>query len=310
MKNLFFSNIELKILSLIIALTLWFVVRGEQRAEVFLQVKVELKNTPNYLIVTSQNADKIKIRVNGPKALISKIDEKYFKPFECDLTGASAGEQSFRIIPSIFKVEKGLEVLDLAPKEIKVTLEMIVKKELPIEPSFSEKLLHGYELEGYDIYPESIKVMGPQSQLYEVTVVKTAPIDLVGKKRSFVEKYPLILPGKNLWVEGETELVLVNVKIKEGQITRIIKDVPVRPKSEGSSWKLETKFINIKAVGPASKVDDLKREDIDAVADVLAQDLARIPKGEKIEGKLLIKEISGLSLSGLNPVYVIKLGAR
>ena len=306
MKKKILSNFNLKVSSLIIAVTLWVLVRGEQRTDIYVNVKVELKNMPNYLIVTAQNSDRISIRLNGPKEMISKLDDKYFKPYVIDLSGSAPGEQTFKVLHSSFKVENNIQIAEISPREIKLELDMLVKKDVPLEPSFTGQLEHGYEIEGYDVYPESVKLMGPRSQLLNVNLVKTAPIDLLGRKRSFVDKYPIVLDGKNIWVEGETELVLVNIRIREEQVTRIIKDVPVRLKGKTAPWDIETKFVNVKIAGPAGKVNEIKKEELDAIAEASTGDLARVGSGDKTEWKVTVTEIPGVTVSSLNKVIAVK----
>jgi YbbR domain-containing protein len=304
------SNIPLKILSLGIAITLWILIRGEQRTDIYLDIKVDLKNLPQNLVITNQNSDRINLRLTGPKAIISRIDEKYFKPYICDLADANPGEFACRIAPSNFKMDKGVQIVHVTPREIKVDLETFDKKEVGIEPGFAGKLDSGYEIDGYDIYPDKVTVTGPKSQVNDLSILKTVPIDLSGRKKSFVDKFPILLPGRNLAIEGSSEFVLVNVQIREEQVTRIIKDVPLKLFPESSGFRIEPKFINVKVTGQSVKVDEVKKEQIVALVEAPNVEISKTITLDKIECHVELAEIPGVTLVSVTPVYYTRKSER
>ena len=71
MRNFFF-----KILALVLAVILWFLVVGEERAEVGLTIPLELVNMPRDLIVVNNLTQGIDIRVNGPRSLIRSLSTR------------------------------------------------------------------------------------------------------------------------------------------------------------------------------------------------------------------------------------------
>ncbi len=310
MKKAILNNIELKILSIIIAVTLWTLVQGQQKRDVYLNVKIETLNLPSHLQITSQSEDTVKIHLSGSKSIISRMDDRYFKPYLIDLSSVSPGEKVYKIHKTAFKVENGVRIIDISPEEVSIKVEMIVKKELPVEPAFTGKLSNGYELEGFDVLPENVRIKGPKSLVDSMNFVKTAPIDINERKRSFVRKYMLVLPARNLSIDDGKDEVVVNVIIREEQITRIIKDVPVRKMDGKGLFKNETKAINIKIAGPAGKVNDIKREEIVVQASVPEMDFTTIKQDEKIEAGIKIREIPGIKISAVNKVYFVFTGKQ
>lgn len=306
MKRWLFSNIELKIFSLLIAVTLWILVRGEQRTDIYVNVKVELKNVPSHLIVTNKSRESLNIHLNGPKQLLAKINEKYFEPYLCDLAKASSGEFTCMIEQSQLKTDEGVNVVDVTPREIVMKIETVMTKKVSIVPDIVGGLEPGYELEGFDVYPENVTLIGPRSVVNFIEELKTGAIDISRRKRSFVDKVPLVLPSEFLQIEEETDLAVVNVKIREESLSTIMDDVPLRLEDETGLWRLKSLSTQVKVSGIAGKVNDVRKEEIEIVA--------LVPPGKenqlRAEAELKIKEIEGVTITNLAPVYVLKKDAK
>lgn len=305
MKDKLLRNIELKILSVIIALILWMMVRSEKRADLYLDVRLELENLPSNLMVTELNSESIKLRLNGSKDLISKMDDKYFKPYAIDMFNAEPGQFSFKVKVSRFAVGAGIRVLDVSPKEIRGRLETVVEKLLPVEPTFKGKLDQGYEIESYDIMPEKIKVKGPRSQISAASAISTSAINLTGRKRSFVDNYQIILPSEHFTTINNIEKVTVNVLLREENVTRVIKNVPVRISNKYRKLKIEEGFVNVKISGAVGLVNAMDKNDISIIASPNMADNTSFKAGDRFKALLVIGEMEGITLKVLDDLYFI-----
>ena len=56
----------LKLLSLLLALALWFAVSGEERTETSLHMALEFVNLPAKMVITSEVPAELQVRVIGP----------------------------------------------------------------------------------------------------------------------------------------------------------------------------------------------------------------------------------------------------
>ena len=63
----------LKLLSLLLALALWFAVSGEERTETSLHVALEFVNLPAKMVITSEVPPELQVRVIGPRSIINKL---------------------------------------------------------------------------------------------------------------------------------------------------------------------------------------------------------------------------------------------
>jgi YbbR domain-containing protein len=99
---------------------------------------------------------------------------------------------------------------------------------LEIEPTFLGEPAFGYRLDtaNVQIDPRSVLAEGPKSQLEKLAKVKTQPIDLVGRIRSF-RKTVRVAEEPGLEVLSES-LVDVYVPIQEAVAEKTFEKIPVK----------------------------------------------------------------------------------
>jgi YbbR domain-containing protein len=215
MRRLFTHDAGLKILSLCLAVTLWFAVHREEKAVVVVNVPIELHNVPPEMTVVNHTADMVSVRLKGAKSLISG-----FVPGEIELPqqGKSLrlrpGENYFPIDPKQISVPPGIEVLGVTPSTIRVVLERTAVKEFLIRPTIEDSPPRGFVIRQVTSSPASVVVQGPERELRGITRVTTEPIAVEGKTETFSQLVYLEPPGNHItWSDGEVKQVTVTVEI-------------------------------------------------------------------------------------------------
>src|SRR5579871_4788238 len=111
------SNLSLKIVSVIIAVVLWFVVLGSRNVEVSKDVPVEII-TPADLVVANEVPDKVTFRISGPKAFLRNILNRREDPIRVNLSSAKAGLVTYRFFSDNIQIPIGVKVLSIVPTAI------------------------------------------------------------------------------------------------------------------------------------------------------------------------------------------------
>ena len=93
-----FGHLRLKILSLLIALALWYAVAHDQPAEIALSVPIEFYNTPEHLEISSERIQRAEVRVQGPARILREMTNADIDAV-IDLAGARVGEHTFDLTP-------------------------------------------------------------------------------------------------------------------------------------------------------------------------------------------------------------------
>ena len=85
MKDFFVKNLGLKLLSILFAISLWLFVNLKATEERDFQFPVRWKNLPSFLEITNPVSDFVRVRVTGPRRILSDLNPKS-DPVVLDLT--------------------------------------------------------------------------------------------------------------------------------------------------------------------------------------------------------------------------------
>ena len=183
-------NIFFKILALVLAVILWFLVVGEERAEVGLTIPLELVNMPRDLIVVNNLTQGIDIRVNGPRSLIRSLTTRNLSK-SLDLSNSKAGTVTFPISSEGIRLPRGVAITRIHPTQVVVVLQKQVKKTIPVKARVIGRPANGYEVDSVKIRPEEVEVAGPEEVIKELENLFTKPVDISGRRDPLVQEVPL-----------------------------------------------------------------------------------------------------------------------
>jgi len=184
------KNPVYKILALLLAVLLWFLVVGEERAEVGLTIPLELVNIPRTLIVVNNITQGIDIRVNGPRSLVRSLTGRGLSK-SLDLSSARAGTITFPISAEGIKLPRGVTITRIHPPQVVVVLQRLGQRKVAVKARLTGRLPPGFEIESVQIRPEELEVAGPEEVMEEVGTLFTKPIDLSGLRGDAVQEIGL-----------------------------------------------------------------------------------------------------------------------
>ncbi|MFQ5667831.1 MAG: YbbR-like domain-containing protein [Candidatus Binatia bacterium] len=257
LRRLITHNFALKLLSLLIAFSLWFFVNfGERDTQESLRVPLELRNIPAHLMITSPRVDFIDLRVSGPRALLGRIDhDRLLIPL--DLSGVRPGPAVFRVAAESLNLPRGVRTVRINPAQITLELERVGYKSVPVRLRLDGKLPPGLVVTDTKVSPETIRVTGPVSDVQDVTAVDTEQLDISKATPGTLERELRLEPvGEYLSVSADR--VAAQVRIEEVKVTRVWKRVQVRVRNVTSHYRVTPNRIAITVRGPKRLVDSLE----------------------------------------------------
>lgn len=253
-------NKALKFLSLFLAVALWLAVGGEERSETNLNTSLELVNLPENLMVTSEVPSNLQVRVTGPRGLIRTLSQS--RPtHSLDLAGVRAGRQSFTLTTESFKFARGVQVTQVQPNPLVLTLTPTVTRTLPVQPVFMGNPPEGYEVKSVKTRPANVTVKGPVSELEGLKFLPTAPLDITGLSSPITLATGLNFKELHLTMVKQAP-ILADVDIGPKPLTRTFKNVPVIPQPLPAS--LSPSRVTITLQGPWPQVKNLENKDVKA----------------------------------------------
>ncbi|MBI5787658.1 MAG: hypothetical protein HZA78_02220 [Candidatus Schekmanbacteria bacterium] len=260
------DNIGLKLISLAAAIIIWFFVVIANKPELSFLVPIKFNNVPKDTeLVMDEEAYEVEVRVKGNQSILSNISSRQIVVSQ-DLTGAKPGEGLYNINSDHVKLPHGLQVSKVTPNQVKIRLEQLMERLVPVDPVILGVPADGYELKGVVTFPDKVRITGAQSRVEDLKSVRTVSLNITGAGSSISKKLELLpLSGKLRF--AATSVIDVRAIIGEKAEERRFM-VPV--KASPARWKalIEPGEIKVTVSGPISKIRALRAEAIKAVIDL------------------------------------------
>ena len=173
----FTKNLVPKLISLILVLILWGFIGGQPRAEIWLTVPLEYRNMPTSMEIVGDLASRVEVGIRGPRGLISNITSDQVKA-HVDLSQALRGLNYVRLTEGNIRVPLGTEITKINPSSIRIRLENIKSRSIPVKVHFVGKLPRPLRLKTVSAEPASIVLQGPEGALKKIREIFTEPVDL------------------------------------------------------------------------------------------------------------------------------------
>lgn len=172
-KKYILENWKLKLLSIMLATALWFVVylKGETKKEV--SAPVSIVNLDKSYILMKTNIEKVNITLSGRVSVLKDVKESDVKVF-FDVSGAKEGENIFNISKSNIEIPRGVQIDDIRPSSVNIDVDRIIQKKLKTEVKLDRLLLGNYEVKSWA--PNYVTVEGPKRFWEKKAVIETVPI--------------------------------------------------------------------------------------------------------------------------------------
>ena len=257
LRGLFLHNLIIKILSIAIAIGLWFFVNAAERdSEATFPVSLLLREIPPDVMLVSPRVDSVELRVSGPRTLLSRIDpEKY--AIALDLKGVRAGPTTFRIRPTALDLPRGVTVVRMMPSEVTLEFARVARKSVPVHLSLGVPPPGDLRIVESSVRPEVVEVIGPTRDVGEIAALETETVDLGGAKAGVIEReIGLQLPSSDLSTTAAS--VKVQLRLAEPEATRTYKNVPVVVRNSPSPATVKPEQVSVSVRGPKSKIESLE----------------------------------------------------
>ncbi|MCA1582221.1 MAG: hypothetical protein LC796_12705 [Acidobacteria bacterium] len=203
-------NLGLKLLALGIALLVWFVLSAQRReriSERSYRIALSVVNIPARTIIASAVPPTVDVRVRGPFTALRQVDPDKIEAV-IDLQGATRGERLYRLAPEDINVAPEIEVIAISPSEVRIVLDAVSEKVLPIAPNVTGTPAAGHAVGDVSVEPRSARIAGPSAVLAKMMSVSTDPISISERATTFSVPATVVADAPG-------------VRVREGQIVTV-----------------------------------------------------------------------------------------
>lgn len=258
------ENPGLKVLALLITGVLWLSVASRPVSQISLNnIPIEFlnPNEPN-LIVSKQNTATARVYLEGPREALESLRAGQFS-VTADLSDIEPGVRVILLKIEPNRLPPNVRAKEIEPRTIRVTVERVIEKEVPITPRWEGEPPAGYEVIDWRIVPSTAKVSGAESQMREITEVSTETVRLTEKTGPFNSMVAIDIGSPNLSIsEDSRRKVMLIVIIGEVQKERVIDNVPVVLIGAPARARPMPRFVKVTVHGTRSALDELTASDI------------------------------------------------
>ena len=188
-RDFLFHDIGRKFTALLLAAILYFNVTYSSKdvySRVIPGVNVTLELPPDVVSVQGRTLP-VQLKVSGSQRVLNRLTPE---SFDCKLNigGGTVAEPQVREIeltPGQFRKPFGVTVESVTPTRVKLQLDRLVTRSLPIRQVFSseDRLPAGYAISGVSVRPSEVSVTGPSSLVNGLQQVRTVPVPVDGTTR-------------------------------------------------------------------------------------------------------------------------------
>ena len=172
-----FRHLGLKLLSIVLAALIWLVVAGEQIVERALRIPLEFTNLPSELEFVGDAPDVVEVRVRGSSGALGRVAAGELVAV-LDMRSARPGQRLFHLTGGDVRAPFGIEVVQITPSNIPITLEPSATKIVPIVPEVDGQPRDGYVVSTVSADPATVEVVGPRSAVARQTRAITEPVSI------------------------------------------------------------------------------------------------------------------------------------
>jgi YbbR domain-containing protein len=264
--RLLLDHLPLKLISLGLAVLLWYVIAGEKTSEMGLSVSVELQNFPQDLELTGEPVNAVEVRLRASPGIIQRLGPGDVSA-RIDVKGASEGERIVHLTGDSIRVPFGVRVVKISPAIITLNFERTQQKSVPIRPRMLGRPAAGFEVAEVTAQPAEVQVLGPKSRVNDVESAYTEPISVDAARSDVVERVAVGIEDPLLRIQG-TPRVEVTARVREVHDTRTFEDLPITLR--GAVGTLRPGQATVVLAGPSSALAKVTADDVKAYVDATA----------------------------------------
>ncbi len=267
--SFFFDNFSLKLLSFIIALSIWFLAplnKQENNTKLQLFIPIFYTNQPANLTMTSKPPHSLTIQLLAQQQVVDSLTSGKLSA-NIDLSDATIGTYTVNLTSKNINLPRDARLLQMTPQTIHFVFAKTAVKTVPIYPVFSGKPADGYSLRKSTLSIKEIAISGTEKELKKIKHIETQAIPLDNLMQNTQLPVSLSLPN-TISLASNDHYVTIYVTITSRLVSQRIMDVPVGIEHQKYVTKLNPWHINLLVRAPLAKLKTLNKNQIQAFIDL------------------------------------------
>jgi uncharacterized protein (TIGR00159 family) len=189
------------VVSLLFVGGVWFSFTRGLDTMISLDVPIEYMNRDPGLEILDTSRNTVALELSGSGSLVRSIRPDQVQ-VRLDLSKARAGKNAITLTPENVTVPPGVFLKAIRPPNVDVFMDVLIRKELPIQVDWAGKLRRGLIISDVRADPERVQVVGAKSLLEKVSTLYTEPVAVDQVTGSGSISVRIVLPHPYLRIAG------------------------------------------------------------------------------------------------------------
>lgn len=262
LRRAFVDDLGLKLLSLVAAITLFFLVHGSQESQktVYVDVISRLPDSSRGRMLISDIPVRVRVTLAGTPSQLNGIRQGDVPPLELDLRDATLTSYEFDLAD--FDLPVGVTATSVEPQVI--PLEWVQRRErrVRVRPSLVGSVRPGRMLvEPVRVEPDTVTVVGPREEVEGISYIDTAEIELASLADGPTQRRMRLLRlPEHVIVEGDSS-VTVSLEVVPERAERTLSRLPVGAVGMASR-SIRPAQVTVTLFGPPAIVQGLDADSV------------------------------------------------
>jgi YbbR domain-containing protein len=237
-----FRNFWMKLAAVVLGTLLWFTVSGQQVERRVPGVQVQYRNLPESLEITDQ-VESVDVHVRGVESQITAL-----QPGELvvvvDLRGEKEGSWRLSLRTDQVKAPLGVEVTQVDPGVVPVTLEKSGTLEVPVQALTEGEPAPGFVVTEIETEPQHVLAVGPERRLLPSTRAVTDRVSVAGANKAVSAVVAVGIEDASLRLRQQTT-ARVTVRVEPAGTRTITARIIPRNLSSGLQARVDPETVTL-----------------------------------------------------------------
>ncbi len=205
----------LQLLSVLIAVILWFQVHGQGQGSVSLDVPLQVRGLPQNMAIVNDLPDHVRVTVRGLQARLGSLASQDVRvPLDAsDLKEPGVVERPIKV--DDVRLPAGLMIIKLQPDKVQLQVDRVVTRSIRVHPRLD--LPDGWKASNVRVEPAEVRLIGPEVWLDALQAAETTTVRPEVKTGLFEIRAGVQSPsGKAIrLVDAGVQVIIQGVLVRE-----------------------------------------------------------------------------------------------
>jgi hypothetical protein len=290
LRQALFGDLAYKAVAFAFALVAWLWVQNEQVVEDTARARI-VWTFPDGLMPVEPPLESTSLTLEGIQSFVRAARQQELT-IAVDLARAREGDVSVELADRpVAALPSQVRVASVAPSTLKLTLDRILKRRVPVVAATRGEVAAGHRLAGITISPDRVELSGPASVLRALAEATSDAVDLAGLTEDASFEVGLALRAGQLTPTGPTAFT-VAVDIEPIVVERTFAAAPVALR-EGVPGSPSVTAVSVVLEGPEAVLAGMAEDAVRAWIDAPVGSEPRLARFGASEGARLTIEQPG-----------------